>query len=172
MFEQPHMTILSGHVEGKIIKVLREHLRVEIRSPNDPSKVEATLPLPLSNFFQVKDLPKGKYLLQLRSVLPPNIHRFKAEVIEVDLEKHTQIHVGPLNYTLEEEHHKQVGYTICSSDNRQHHSISIFMKYCNRFGQGKFVFGIILISCEFPLSKVYYHTNRSLIEIIFWPCRN
>lgn len=107
VFEQPHMTILSGHVEGKRIKELREHIRVEIRSANDPSKVESTLPLPLSNFFQVKDLPKGKYLLQLRSVLPPNIHRFETEVIEVDLEKHTQIHVGPLNYTLEEEHHKQ-----------------------------------------------------------------
>uniref|UniRef100_A0A164YXW9 Carbohydrate-binding-like fold protein n=1 Tax=Daucus carota subsp. sativus TaxID=79200 RepID=A0A164YXW9_DAUCS len=107
VFEQPHMTIISGHIEGNRIKELREHLRVEIRSANDPSKVESTLPLPLSNFFQVKDLPKGKYLLQLRSVLPPNIHRFKTEVIEVDLEKHTQIHVGPLNYTLVEEHHKQ-----------------------------------------------------------------
>lgn len=106
------MTIISGHIEGNRIKELREHLRVEIRSANDPSKVESTLPLPLSNFFQVKDLPKGKYLLQLRSVLPPNIHRFKTEVIEVDLEKHTQIHVGPLNYTLVEEHHKQVGYTL------------------------------------------------------------
>lgn len=111
MFEPPEMTILSGHVEGNRIKELQDHLRVEIKSANDPSKIESILPLPLSNFFQVKDLPKGKYLLQLRSTLPSSIHRFETEVIEVDLEKHRQIHVGPLRYSLEEDHHKQVGFT-------------------------------------------------------------
>lgn len=111
MFEPPEMTILSGHVEGNRIKELQDHLRVEIKSANDPSKIESILPLPLSNFFQVKDLPKGKYLLQLRSTLASSIHRFETEVIEVDLEKHRQIHVGPLRYSLEEDHHKQVGFT-------------------------------------------------------------
>lgn len=109
VFEPPEITILSGHVEGSRIKELQEHLRVEIKSANDPSKIESILPLPLSNFFQVKDLPKGKYLLQLRSTRPSSIQRFEAEVVEVDLENNRQIHVGPIRYSLVEDHHKQVG---------------------------------------------------------------
>ncbi|CAL5423309.1 unnamed protein product [Camellia sinensis] len=107
VFEQPELTILSGHVEGKRIDELHSHLRVEIKSANDPSKIESVFPLPLSNFFQVKDLPRGKHLLQLRSDLPSRTHKFESEVIEVDLEKHTQIHVGPIRYKVEEDFHKQ-----------------------------------------------------------------
>ncbi|THF97625.1 hypothetical protein TEA_015690 [Camellia sinensis var. sinensis] len=55
----------------------------------------------------VKDLPRGKHLLQLRSDLPSRTHKFESEVIEVDLEKHTQIHVGPIRYKVEEDFHKQ-----------------------------------------------------------------
>lgn len=108
VFEQPDMTILSGHVEGKNIKELRSHIRVEIRSASDPSKVESVFPLPISNFFQVKDLPKGKHLLQLRSAIPSSTHKFESEVVEVDLESQPQIHVGPLSYRIEEDIHKQV----------------------------------------------------------------
>ncbi|BBG92681.1 Carbohydrate-binding-like fold, partial [Prunus dulcis] len=57
--------------------------------------------------FLVKDLPKGKHLLQLRSSLPSSSHKFESEIIEVDLEKHTHIHVGPLRYMFKEDHHKQ-----------------------------------------------------------------
>ncbi|KAI3460746.1 hypothetical protein Pfo_017409 [Paulownia fortunei] len=107
VFEQPDMTILSGHVEGKNIKELQSHIRVEIRSVSDPSKVESIFPLPISNFFQVKDLPKGKHLLQLRSAMPSSTHRFESEVIEVDLERQPQIHIGPLSYRIEEDIYKQ-----------------------------------------------------------------
>lgn len=107
VFEHPEMTILTGFVKGKRNKEIHEHLRVEIRSASDSSKIESLLPLPLSNFFQVKDLPKGKHLVQLRSALPSSALRFESEVIEVDLEKHPQIHVGPLSYRVEDEHHKQ-----------------------------------------------------------------
>ncbi|XP_058187876.1 uncharacterized protein LOC131304587 isoform X3 [Rhododendron vialii] len=107
VFEQPELTILSGHVEGKRIDELHSHLRVEIKSANDPSKIESVFPLPLSNFFQVKDLPRAKHLLQLRSALPSATHKFESDVIEVDLEKHTQIHVGPIRYRVEEDFHKQ-----------------------------------------------------------------
>ncbi|KAM7276017.1 hypothetical protein ACFE04_017883 [Oxalis oulophora] len=107
VFEQPEMNILSGHVEGKRIEELQSHLLVEIKSAIDPSKVESVFPLPLSNFFQVKDLPKGKHLLQLRSNLPSSTHRFESEIIEVDLDKNVQIHVGPLRYKVEEDFHKQ-----------------------------------------------------------------
>ncbi|XP_031274126.1 nodal modulator 1 [Pistacia vera] len=107
VFEQPEKTILSGHVEGTKMEELRSHLLVEIKSAIDTSKVESVFPLPLSNFFQVKDLPKGKHLLQLKSSLPSSIHKFESEVIEVDLEKNSQIHVGPLRYTVKEDHLKQ-----------------------------------------------------------------
>ena len=98
VFEQPELTILSGRVLGKRIDELQSHLRVEIKAANDPSKIESVFPLPLSNFFQVKDLPRTKHLLQLRSALPSSTHRFESEVIEVDLEKYTQIQVGPIAY--------------------------------------------------------------------------
>ncbi|KAK8976048.1 hypothetical protein V6N11_025547 [Hibiscus sabdariffa] len=35
------------------------------------------------------------------------INRFESEIIEVDLEKNSQVHVGPLKYSVEEYHHKQ-----------------------------------------------------------------
>ncbi|XP_034210549.1 nodal modulator 1 isoform X2 [Prunus dulcis] len=107
VFEQPETTILSCHVEGKRIEELHSHLLVEIKSSSDVSRIESVFPLPLSNFFQVKDLPKGKHLLQLRSSLPSSSHKFESEIIEVDLEKHTHIHVGPLRYMFKEDHHKQ-----------------------------------------------------------------
>ncbi|KAL3531546.1 hypothetical protein ACH5RR_010868 [Cinchona calisaya] len=107
VFEQPEMTILSGHVEGKRIKELHSHLQVKIMSASDPLMTEAVFPLPLSNFFQVKDLPRGKHLVQLQCVLPSNTHRFRSEVIEVDLERQSQIHIGPITFQVEEDHQKQ-----------------------------------------------------------------
>ncbi|XP_055832870.1 uncharacterized protein LOC129901646 [Solanum dulcamara] len=107
VFEQPERTILSGHVEGHRIKEFNSHVHVEIRSAADPSKIEYNFPLPLSNFFQVKDLPKGKHLVQLRSSLPSSTHKFESDVIEVDLEKNSQIHVGPLKYKIDFNHQKQ-----------------------------------------------------------------
>ncbi|PWA55857.1 carbohydrate-binding-like fold protein [Artemisia annua] len=103
----PETTLLTGSVDGNRIKEVHEHLRLEVRSASDPSKVESLSPLSLSNFFQVKGLSRGKHLLQLRSVLSPSVLRFESEVIEVDLEKNTQIHVGSLRYRVDDEHHKQ-----------------------------------------------------------------
>lgn len=107
VFEQPEMTILSCHVEGNRIGELSSHLMVEIKSASDMSKIESVFPLQLSNFFQVKDLPRGKHLLQLRSSLSSNSYKFESQIIEVDLEKNAQIHVGPLRYKVEENHQKQ-----------------------------------------------------------------
>ncbi|KAL9250005.1 BOS complex subunit NOMO1-like protein [Drosera capensis] len=107
VFEKPEKTILSCHVEGERFGELDSHLHVEVKSASEPSKVEAAFPLPLSRFFQVKDLPRGRHLVVLRSGLPLTTHKFVSEVIEVDLEEHTQIHVGPLRYSLEETIHKQ-----------------------------------------------------------------
>ncbi|KDP28277.1 hypothetical protein JCGZ_14048 [Jatropha curcas] len=107
VFEQPDMTILSCNVEGKKMEEFHSHLLVEIKSASDTSKIESVFPLPLSNFFQVKNLPKGKHLLQLRSSLQSSSLKFESDVIEVDLEKTAQIHVGPLRYNFEEDHQKQ-----------------------------------------------------------------
>ncbi|XP_058008575.1 uncharacterized protein LOC110645700 isoform X2 [Hevea brasiliensis] len=107
VFEQPEMTILSCHVEGKRMEEFHSHLLVEIKSASDTSKIESVFPLPLSNFFQVKNLPKGKHLLQLRSSLQSSNLKFESDVIEVDLDKTAQIHVGPLRYNFEEDHQKQ-----------------------------------------------------------------
>ncbi|KAD3338151.1 hypothetical protein E3N88_33672 [Mikania micrantha] len=108
VFEQPQITLLTGIVRATSIKeVLHEHLQLEIRSASDPSNIESLSPLSISNFFQIKGLPRGKHLLQLRSTLTPRTLRFESEVIEVDLEKATQVHVGFLKYKIEDDHHKQ-----------------------------------------------------------------
>ncbi|XP_076883578.1 uncharacterized protein LOC143532402 [Bidens hawaiensis] len=107
VFEQPEITLLTGTVQGSGNKEVYEHLKLEVRSASDPSSIESLLPLSISNFFQVKGLPRGKHLLQLRSTLTPRTLRFESEVIEVDLEKNTQVHVGPLTFKVEDDHHKQ-----------------------------------------------------------------
>ncbi|KAK4778645.1 hypothetical protein SAY86_006173 [Trapa natans] len=107
VFEQPERTILSSHVEGRKFGEQHTSLLVEIKSSIDPSKVVSVFPLPLSNFFQVKDLPKGKYLIQLQSEVRSSAHRFESEAVEVDLEKNSKIHVGPLRYKIEDAPHKQ-----------------------------------------------------------------
>uniref|UniRef100_A0A0E0JHI4 Carbohydrate-binding-like fold n=1 Tax=Oryza punctata TaxID=4537 RepID=A0A0E0JHI4_ORYPU len=107
VFERPETTILSGHVEGDDLDMLQPQLSVEIRSAADPTRIESVLPVPLSYYFEVQNLPKGKHLVQLRSGLPSHTHRFESEMIEVDLDKQPQIHVGPLKYKTEERHHKQ-----------------------------------------------------------------
>ncbi|KAL5996452.1 hypothetical protein ACLOJK_026531 [Asimina triloba] len=107
VFEQPDITILSGHVEGVGLDELQPHLSVEIKSSSDPTKIESAFPLPLSYFFEVRDLPKGKHLVQLKSAFPSSIHKFESEVMEVDLEKQPQVHVGPLRFKVEEHPHKQ-----------------------------------------------------------------
>ena len=113
VFERPEFTILSGHVEGKKIEGLKSGLQVEIKSASETSKVESVFPLPLSNFFQVKGLPKGKYLVKLRSSEPLGTIKFESSIIEADLEVNNQINVGPLKYKIEDYHHKLVSVTLC-----------------------------------------------------------
>ncbi|KAJ4969122.1 hypothetical protein NE237_015823 [Protea cynaroides] len=107
VFEHLEMTILSGHVEGVGLEELQPHILVEVKSASNPSKIESVFQLPLSHFFQVQDLPRGKHLVELRSSLPSSTHKFESEVIEVDLEKQAQIHVGPIRFKIDEDHHKQ-----------------------------------------------------------------
>lgn len=97
------MTIVSCHVEGNGTDELHKHLMVEIRSASETSKIESVFPLPISNFFQVKGLSKGRHLLQLRSGLPSSSLKFESDIIEVDLDKNVQIHVGPLKFRIEDQ---------------------------------------------------------------------
>ncbi|CAM8928070.1 unnamed protein product [Rhodiola kirilowii] len=107
VFDEPETTIISGHVEGDMISQLQPYLRVEIRSASNPSKIESVFPVPISNFFQVKDLPKGRYLLQLQRGAPSSTQRFESAVIEIDLEKHVRNHFGPLRYRFVDDYQKQ-----------------------------------------------------------------
>ncbi|KAF8074467.1 hypothetical protein N665_1101s0028 [Sinapis alba] len=107
VFEQPETTILTCHVEGKQSEEVNSNLLVEIRSASDLSKIENVFPLPLSNFFQVKGLSRGKHLVQLKSDRPLGSHKVVSEIIEVDFETNAQIHVGPLRYSIVADHQSQ-----------------------------------------------------------------
>uniref|UniRef100_A0A1J3E6G6 Nodal modulator 1 n=1 Tax=Noccaea caerulescens TaxID=107243 RepID=A0A1J3E6G6_NOCCA len=107
VFEQPETTLLTCHVEGKQNEEFNTNLQVEIKSAIDESKIESVFPLPLSNFFQVKGLSRGKHLLQLKSSRPSSHHRVESEIIEVDFEANPQIHVGPLRYSIVADHQSQ-----------------------------------------------------------------
>ncbi|KAH9318972.1 hypothetical protein KI387_020741, partial [Taxus chinensis] len=106
VFDHPEMTILTGHVEGIGLEKLQPHLTVQIKSASEPFNIESIIPLPMSNFFEVQNLPKGRYLVQLLYGLPSKFHKFESDTLEVDLEKQTQIHVGQLSYRAEEHHQK------------------------------------------------------------------
>lgn len=110
VFEQPETTILTCHVEGKQHEEINTNLLVEIKSASDVSKIENVFPLPLSNFFQVKGLSRGKHLVQLKSNRPLGSHKVVSEIIEVDFETNAQIHVGPLRYSIEADQQSQVNY--------------------------------------------------------------
>ncbi|KAL0848642.1 hypothetical protein Bca101_021889 [Brassica carinata] len=107
VFEKPETTILTCHVEGKQSEEVNTNLLVEIKSASDVSKIENVFPLPLSNFFQVKGLSRGKHLVQLKSNRPLGSHKVVSEIIEVDLETNAQIHVGPLRYSIVADHQSQ-----------------------------------------------------------------
>ncbi|CAA7030535.1 unnamed protein product [Microthlaspi erraticum] len=107
VFEQPETTLLTCHVEGKQHEEFNTNLQVEIKSALDGSKIESVFPLPLSNFFQVKGLSRGKHLVQLKSSRPSSHHRVESEIIEIDFETNPQIHVGPLRYSIVADHQSQ-----------------------------------------------------------------
>nr|VDD62538.1 unnamed protein product [Brassica oleracea] len=96
-----------NNVEGKQNEELNMNLLVEIKSATDESKTENVFPLPLSNFFQVKGLSRGKHLVQLKSNRPLGSHKVVSEIIEVDFETNAQIHVGPLRYSIVADHQSQ-----------------------------------------------------------------
>ncbi|XP_078158461.1 carbohydrate-binding-like fold [Carex rostrata] len=106
-FEMPETPLVTGHVEGDDLDTALKHLSVEVRSANEPSSVETVISLPLSGYFEIRDLSKGRHLIQLRSGLPSNSFVFDSEPFEIDLEKQSQVHVGPLRYKIQERHHRQ-----------------------------------------------------------------
>ncbi|KAJ3676057.1 hypothetical protein LUZ60_003469 [Juncus effusus] len=114
IFEIPETPLLSGHVDlesssaaADLSSPAQHHLSVEVRSSDNPSRVETVISLPLSNYFEIRELTKSKHLIQLRSSLPSNGYEFESDVLEVDLESQTQVHVGPIRFKIREKHHKQ-----------------------------------------------------------------
>lgn len=151
MFDEPETNIISGHVEGDIISLLQANLRVEIRSASNPSKIESVFPLPLSGFFQVKDMPKGKYLLQLQhGGAPSSTHRFESTVIEVDLEKHVRKHLGPLRYRFVEDYHKHVRqFRMCTCVDCETSSLH------GSYYTGSFLYSTILYMQDLTAAPIY-----------------
>ncbi|MCO5553061.1 hypothetical protein L7F22_006582 [Adiantum nelumboides] len=107
VFHQPQVTIITGTAEGGGLIKWQQFLEVRVVSIGDGSKNERIIPLPLSHFFEIQGLPRGKYSLQLVLGLPGRTHRFESESVEVDLEQIPQIHVGPLRFSVQEQHQKQ-----------------------------------------------------------------
>ncbi|GJP38808.1 hypothetical protein CLOM_g23217 [Closterium sp. NIES-68] len=61
-----------------------------------------SIPVPLSRFFEFRDLPRGMYLVKLRLGLPGKSHVFESEGGEVDVREAVTGHVGTLRFRAEE----------------------------------------------------------------------
>lgn len=108
VFEELPTTIVTGVVEGAQLERLQPNLRVEFSSTTEPRRVERTISLSLSFFFEVQGLPRGKYIARLLFDRNERSHKFVTDAIEVDLETYSTAHIGPLRYTAEEQFNKQV----------------------------------------------------------------
>lgn len=107
VFDQPPTTIITGSAEGAGLDKWQQHLTVRVVSAGGAAKIERVIPLPLSYFFEVQGLPRGQYSVQLMLGLSEKTHKFESESVDVDLERHSQIHVGPLHFLAQEQHQKQ-----------------------------------------------------------------
>ena len=108
VFDRPLTTIITGTVEGA--EKWQQHLAIRVvasSSSSSSSRVEKVIPLPLSHFFEVQDLPRGKYSVQLVLGLSGKTHGFESNSVDVDLGKNPQVHVGALRFIVQEEHGKQ-----------------------------------------------------------------
>ncbi|CAI5988006.1 unnamed protein product [Closterium sp. NIES-65] len=61
-----------------------------------------SIPIPLSRFFEFRDLPRGMYLVKLRLGLPGKSHVFESEGREVDVREAVTAHAGTLRFRAEE----------------------------------------------------------------------
>lgn len=107
VFHQPHMTIITGTAEGAGLVKWQQHLTVRVMSAGDNAKIERVIPLPLSYFFEIQGLPRGKYSVQLMLELSGKTHKFESESVDIDLEQHPQVHIGSLRFSVQERHQKQ-----------------------------------------------------------------
>eukprot|EP00271_Cylindrocystis_brebissonii_P022943 TRINITY_DN908_c0_g2_i1.p1 TRINITY_DN908_c0_g2~~TRINITY_DN908_c0_g2_i1.p1 ORF type:complete len:904 (-),score=223.07 TRINITY_DN908_c0_g2_i1:598-3060(-) len=108
VFDQPSTGILTGTVEGAEFDKWQPHITVEIASASSPSVVERSLPLPLSGFFEVNDLPRDKYVVKLAFTLSERTHDFKSGALEADLLASAVGHIGPLKYFAAERTAEQI----------------------------------------------------------------
>ncbi|KAJ7534510.1 hypothetical protein O6H91_13G097300 [Diphasiastrum complanatum] len=107
VFDYPTSSYVTGEVEGPNLERWQPFITVEIVSTLEPHKIERTIPLPLSYFFELQDLPKGKYTVKLELGLSSRTHTFESDVIELDLETKSHAHVGPIKFRAEEHQQKQ-----------------------------------------------------------------
>eukprot|EP00897_Mesotaenium_endlicherianum_P005425 jgi/Mesen1/4910/ME000245S03967 len=95
-FDQPAGITLSGTVEGPDAARWRPNISVEVAPASEPARVVHSSPLPISHFFEIRDLPRGRYIVRLRLSLPERTHEFRSEPVEANLEYDTAVHVGAL----------------------------------------------------------------------------
>lgn len=113
VFEELPTTIVTGAVVGLQLERWQPNLRVEFSPISEPSRVERIIGLPLSYFFEVQGLPRGKYVARVLFDRNERSHKFVSDTIEVDLETQSAAHVGLLRFTAEEQLHKQVRVCSC-----------------------------------------------------------
>eukprot|EP00850_Spirogloea_muscicola_P008156 SM000043S15784 [mRNA] locus=s43:149855:159159:+ [translate_table: standard] len=103
VFDRAVGKTLTGLVEGGAgVRQWQPHLAVEVAHAADPSRVERTLPLPPSLFYEVQDLPRGKYIVRLSLSLPEKTHQLLHEPVEVDLQTDSLVHAAPLRFSVQE----------------------------------------------------------------------
>ncbi|GBG60819.1 hypothetical protein CBR_g12556 [Chara braunii] len=106
VFEQPATCTLTGTARPSTSQ-WQPHIKVQVVHAQSPDRVEREVPLPLSHFFAIPGLQKGKYIVRLVFGLPERTHNFKSNSVEVDLDANCQVHIGALEFEAEERHEKQ-----------------------------------------------------------------
>ena len=86
----------------------RKHVTVEVVDANNRGTVVRSSPLPVSRFFEFKDLPAGRYLVRLASGLPEKNFAFAADEAEADLRADRTVHVGNLRFQVKQHRGAQV----------------------------------------------------------------
>ena len=84
VFPSPAGIRLTGSVAGDDMAHWQPHLSVELLAAETSAVLQA-IPLPLSRFFEFKDVPRGKYAVRLRLGLPERTFKFESSHAEVDL---------------------------------------------------------------------------------------
>ncbi|CAI7868845.1 unnamed protein product, partial [Closterium sp. NIES-53] len=84
-----------------------------------------SIPVPLSRFFEFRDLPRGMYLVKLRLGLPGKSHMFESEGREVDVREAVTAHAGTLRFRAEERRsNEQISFSATCQRRAQRQAVT------------------------------------------------